>query len=50
MLNINVGLLADYFLPIMSDYILIASKQSTRTLHTLFGSQWFGIFWEQFGS
>jgi len=44
MLNINVGLLADYFLPIMSDYTLIASKKSTQLLHTLFGSQWFGIF------
>ena len=44
MLNINVGLLSDYFLPIVSDYTLIASKQSTPLLHTLFGSQWFGIF------
>jgi len=49
-LNINVGLLADYFLPIMSDYTSIASKQSTRLLHTLFGSQWFGVFWQWFGS
>ena len=42
------------FLPIMSDYTLIASKQSIRlltyTLHTLFGSQWFGVFWQRFGS
>jgi len=29
----------------MLDYILIASKQSTRMLHTLFGSEWFGIFY-----
>jgi len=29
MLNINVGLLSDYFLPIILDYTLIASKQST---------------------
>ena len=34
----------------MSDYTLIASKQSTRKLHTLFGSQWYGVFWQCFGS
>ena len=50
MLNSNVGLLADYFLPIMSDYPLITSKQSTRLLHTLLGSKWFGVFWRRFGS
>jgi len=27
----------------MSDYTLIASKRSTRLLHTLFGLQWFGV-------
>jgi len=50
----NIDVLANYFLPSMSNYTLIASKQSiqllTYMMHTLFGSQWFGVFWQQFGS
>ena len=34
----------------MLDYTLRASKQSTQLLHTLFGLQWFGIFWQWFDS